>query len=207
MKNDAIKRHWEEIYRTKDTTTDVSWYQANAATSTELVVSTGKDKNSPIIDIGGGDSRFVDKILELGFKKIFMLDISSLAIEKAKKRLRGKTKSVYWIEADVLEFDTRIRFDIWHDRAMFHFLTKKKDIACYVKIAGKLVKPGGALLLATFSLRGPKRCSGLGIRRHSKSSLKESFGENFSYIKSFEEVHVTPFNTRQIFLFSVFQRK
>ncbi|MBI2453442.1 methyltransferase domain-containing protein [Candidatus Peregrinibacteria bacterium] len=206
MGSNSTKQHWERIYQTKDTMCEVSWYQDVPKTSIDLILSTGIDENVNIIDIGGGDSRLVDKLLELGFKNISILDISAKALQKAKTRLREKAESVAWIEADILEFDTESRFDIWHDRAAFHFLTKKEDIVRYVGIAGKFIKPSGYLIISTFSISGPKKCSGLDITQYSEDSIKKTFQKDFSHMRSFEEIHTTPFNTKQNFLFNLFRR-
>ncbi len=203
----STKQHWEKIYQTKNTVHEVSWYQDTPKTSIDLIVSTGVDENANIIDIGGGDSRLVDNLLELGFKNIFILDISAKALQKAKTRLGGKGKSAIYIEADILEFDTESRCNIWHDRAAFHFLTKKEDIVRYVENAGKIIKPSGYLIIATFSMNGPKKCSGLDIMQYSEDSIKKTFQKDFSHIRSFEEVHTTPFDTKQNFLFNLFKRK
>lgn len=206
MKQNLLKEHWENVYRTKDTTNEVSWYQSNPKTSLDLILATDVDKDSNIIDIGGGDSNLVDKLIELGFANVFVLDISGKSLEKAKTRLGGKAKLVTWIENDILTFDSGLRFGIWHDRAAFHFLTKKRDIAHYVEIAGKHIKPGGYLIISTFSVNGPKKCSGLDITQYSENSIKKTFAERFEHIKSFEEVHITPFNTKQNFIWSVFKK-
>ncbi len=207
MNGNSTKQHWEKIYQAKDTVREVSWYQDNPKTSIDLILSTGVDKSASIIDIGGGDSKLVDKLLELDFKNIFVLDISTKALQKAKTRLGGKGKSIIYIEADILEFDTESRFDIWHDRAAFHFLTKEEDIVRYIEIAGKFIKPSGYLIVATFSMNGPKKCSGLEITHYSTDSIKKTFRKDFSHIESFEEIHTTPFNTKQNFLFNLFKRK
>ena len=206
MSGNSTKQHWENIYQTKDTVHDVSWYQNVPKTSIDLILSTGIGINGNIIDVGGGDSRLVDKLLELGFKNISVLDISAQALQKAKMRLGKKAELITWIEADVLEFDTESHFDIWHDRAAFHFLIKKEDIAHYVKIAGKFIKQGGYLIISTFSVNGPKKCSGLEISQYSEDSIKKTFQKDFSHIRSFEEIHTTPFNTKQNFLFNLFKR-
>lgn len=206
MDSNSTKQHWEKIYQMKDTAREVSWYQDTPKTSINLILSTGVDKNVSIIDIGGGDSTLVDKLLELGFKNIFVLDISAEALQKAKIRLGEKAKFVTWIETDILEFDTESRFDIWHDRAAFHFLTKKEDIARYVEIADKIIKPNGYLIISTFAMNGPKKCSGLDITQYSEDSIKKTYQKNFSHIRSFKEIHTTPFNTKQNFLFNLFKR-
>jgi len=206
MNSDSTKKHWEEIYETKDTAREVSWHQNTPKTSIDLILSTNIDKGANIIDIGNGDSALVDKLLELGFKNIFALDISAEALQKTKRRLGEKGKSVIYIETDILEFDTEFRFDIWHDRATFHFLTKKEDIARYVEIAGKFIKPNGYLIVSTFSTDGPKKCSGLNITQYSKDLIRKIFQADFCHISSFEEIHTTPFNTKQNFLFNLFKR-
>lgn len=207
MDKDSAKRHWENIYQSKDTTREVSWYQDFPKTSIDVIQSIGTDKSSNIIDVGGGDSKLVDKLLELGFNNIFVLDISGEALQKAKIRLGEKAKSITWIDTDILEFDTESRFDIWHDRATFHFLTKMEDITRYVEIAVKLIKPNGYLIMSTFSVDGPKKCSGLDITQYSEDSIKRIFEKDFNHLKSFEETHTTPFDTKQNFLFSIFRKK
>lgn len=206
MNSNSTKQHWEKVYQEKDTTREVGWYQDVPKISINLIQSTRVDKNGYIIDIGGGDSKLVDNLLEFGFKNIIVLDISSKALQKAKVRLGEKAESVTWVETDILEFDTKLRFDLWHDRAAFHFLTEKEDIARYVKIAGKLIKPGGYLIVSTFSTNGPKKCSGLDITQYSENSIKKTFGNDFNLMRSFEEAHITPFNTKQNFLFNIFKR-
>ena len=203
----ATKQHWEKIYRTKDTAREVSWYQDTPKTSIDLIQPTRIDKDGYIIDVGGGDSKLIDKLLELGFKNIFVLDISAEALRKAQTRLGVKAKTATWIEASILEFNTELRFDLWHDRAAFHFLTDKEDITHYVETAGKLTKPGGYLIISTFSMHGPQKCSGLDITQYSENSIKKTFQNDFNHIKSFEEIHTTPFNTKQSFLFNLFERK
>lgn len=206
MSNSAQKQHWEVIYQTKDTTSEVSWYRDNPKTSLELISSTGVDKDGRIIDIGGGDSVLAEELNKKGFKGLFVLDISGASLRRARKKLGGRAELVGWIEKDVLKFKTDVKFDVWHDRATFHFLTRKQDTARYVKIADRTLRPGGYLIIATFSAVGPKRCSGLEVRRYSEDSIKEAFGEKFSHIKSFEEIHTTPFNTKQSFLWSIFKK-
>lgn len=201
------KKHWERIYEEKDTTTDASWYQNNPETSVDLILSTKAGRDSNIIDVGGGDSKLVDRLLKLGFKKVFVLDISARALKKAKTRLKSKAGKATWIESDILKFDTEKRFDIWHDRATFHFLTKKRDISRYVKIASKLVKSNGYVVISTFSVSGPKECSGLNITQYSKGTIKRVFEKDFKFIKGFGETHTTPFDTKQQFLWSVFKKK
>lgn len=200
------KQHWGNIFRTKDTVNDVSWYQDYPKTSVDMVLSAGAGKDSAVIDVGSGDSRLVDALLELEFNSLSVLDISGEALEKARTRLGGKAADVTWIESDVLEFDTAERFDVWHDRAAFHFLTRREEVARYVELTGKLIKPGGYLVMATFAVDGPARCSGLDITQYSEDSIKETFKRDFNQVRSIKETHDTPFGTEQNFLWSVFRR-
>jgi len=202
----STKKHWDDIYQSKDTTREVSWYQSRPKTSIALILSTEADNNDSIIDIGGGDSQLVDNLLDIGFKNISVLDISSKAIQKAKMRLGEKAKLITWIPTNILEFDTKSRFDIWHDRATFHFLTKEADIARYAEIAERLIKSAGYIIISTYSTNGPKKCSGLEITQYSEDTIKKVFEKEFHHVRSFEETHTTPFSTNQKFLFSMFRK-
>ena len=200
-----VKKHWENIYQTKKFN-EVSWYQENPKISIDLILSTNPSKDAYIIDIGGGDSRLVDRLIELSFKNISVLDVSSKALEKAKQRLGEQAKLVNWIESDLRKFNTEDRYDIWHDRAVLHFLTSKKDIDKYVELVRKFIKPNGYLIIATFSPKGPEKCSGLDIKKYSEKSIKKLF-KDFKHIKSFEEIHNTPFKTTQSFIYNIFKNK
>lgn len=199
------KEHWESIYQTKKPN-EVSWHQEKPNTSLKLIAGTGLDKNAGIIDVGAGDSKLVDNLLELGFRNITILDISSMALEKAKKRLGNRADAVKWIVSDLREFETSDRYDLWHDRAVLHFLTTKEDINKYVEAIRQFLKPNGYLILSAFSENGPKRCSGLDIKQYSEDSVKELFSD-FEHVKSFEEGHLTPWEASQIFIYSVFRKK
>jgi len=199
------KEHWESIYQTKKPD-EVSWYQEKPETSLNLIVNTGIDKDAKIIDIGAGDSKLVDNLLDIGFRNITVLDVSSVALERAKKRLGNKADAVKWIVSDLREFETSDRYDIWHDRAVLHFLTAEEDINKYVDSVSRLLKPNGYLIVSTFSLNGPKRCSGLDIKQYSEGSVKELFSD-FEHVKSFEEEHLTPWEASQIFIYSIFRKK
>ena len=170
----------------------------------DFIRSFGLSKSAKIIDIGGGESRLVDYLLEEGYENITVLDISAKALEKAKNRFGDKAKKVNWIVKDITDFEPETEFDVWHDRATFHFLTTREQIAKYVAIARKSIK--GYLIIGTFSENGPKKCSGLDIKQYSEDALKAVFANGFDNLRSVTEDHVTPFNTKQNFLFCSFKR-
>ena len=199
------KEHWEDVW-TRKKSNEVSWYQEEPKTSIELILSTNPNKNAQIIDVGGGDSNLVDKLLELDFKNITILDISSKALQRAKQRLDQRENVVKWIECDIREFNSDDRYDIWHDRALLHFLTSKADMENYVELIRKHVKNGGHLIISSFSTNGPKMCSGLDTMQHSKESMKKLFSNGFEHINGFEEEHTTPHEISQIFTYNVFRK-
>jgi 2-polyprenyl-3-methyl-5-hydroxy-6-metoxy-1,4-benzoquinol methylase len=198
-----IKNHWNTVYTTKSSN-QVSWTQETPQTSLDFINSFGLNKNVAIIDIGGGDSNLVDHLLDQGYENITVLDISESAIEKAKSRLGDKAKNVTWIISDITAFEPAVKYDIWHDRAAFHFLTTENQIEKYVQIAQKSVV--GYLMIATFSENGPLKCSGLEIKQYSESTLDHVFKKYFNKVKSKYEDHITPFDTIQNFVFSSFKR-
>ncbi len=199
------KEHWDDVW-TRKKSDKVSWYQEDPNTSIEMILSTNSSSDAEIIDVGGGDSKLVDKLLELDFKNISVLDISEKALERSKQRLGQKANTVKWIECDIREFDSEDKFDIWHDRALLHFLTSEGDVQNYVKLIKKFVKDGGYLIISSFSTLGPIMCSGLDTKQYSEESLKKLFSDGFKHIKSFENAHVTPNKTSQIFIYSIFKK-
>ncbi len=199
------KEHWEDVW-TRKKSNEVSWYQKEPKASLEMVLSTNPDKDVSIIDVGGGDSKLVDKLLELDFKNITILDISAKALERAKRRLGQKADKIKWIKCDIMKFDSKEKYDIWHDRALLHFLTSKEDIQNYVKLIRKYVKDGGYLIISSFSTKGPMMCSGLDTRQYSEDSMKKLFSDGFEHIKSFENEHLTPRKTSQMFIYNVFRK-
>ncbi|MEO8150445.1 MAG: class I SAM-dependent methyltransferase [Bacteroidia bacterium] len=199
------KEHWEKVFATKKET-EVSWFQEYPKTSVEFLELFNLPLTANIIDVGGGDSHFVDALLEKGFQNIFVLDISANAIERAKKRLGEKAKNVNWIVSDITEFQPTVKFDFWHDRAAFHFLTSDEQVNKYVSIAEQAINPDGYLILGTFSEKGPTKCSGLEIKQYTEASMSSRFEKSFERIKCIEENHVTPFNTIQNFLFCSFRK-
>ena len=197
------KKHWENIYATKGMQ-EVSWYQKSPQTSLNLISQLQLSKHASIIDIGAGDSFLVDELLKLGYTNISVLDISVNAIERAKKRLGELAENVKWIVTDITEFNPTEKYDLWHDRAVFHFLTQEKDINIYKKLVDSTIS--GYFLLATFSDEGPDKCSGLEICKYSELDLKNQFEGHFTLIDSFKKDHNTPFETIQNFTFSLFRK-
>jgi 2-polyprenyl-3-methyl-5-hydroxy-6-metoxy-1,4-benzoquinol methylase len=198
------KEHWENVFTTKQET-EVSWFQPYPKTSIEFVKLFNLPFDANIIDIGGGDSHFVDALLEEGYQNIWVLDISENALSRAKKRLGEKANKVNWVVSDIIDFIPNITFDFWHDRAAFHFLTTEENINKYVGIAEKGIKANGILVLGTFSETGPTKCSGLEIKQYSETSMSSRFELSFDRVKCITEEHQTPFNTTQSFLFCSFK--
>lgn len=198
--------HWDTIYSTK-AENEVSWFQPYPKTSMEFVDLFHLPLDANIIDIGGGDSHFVDALLDKGYYNVWVLDISANAIEKAKKRLGDKASTVHWVVSDVTSFEPEVQFDFWHDRAAFHFLTNEETIHRYVDLAEHAIKKNGYLVLGTFSENGPKKCSGLEIKQYSEAAMSARFELAFDRIKCVTEDHTTPFNTVQNFLFCSFRKK
>ncbi|WP_336732281.1 class I SAM-dependent methyltransferase [Chryseobacterium sp. VD8] len=198
------KSHWENVYETK-TPEEVSWTQKKPQTSLELIRSLGSDKSVKIIDIGGGDSNLADFLLEEGYENITVLDISEKALERAKRRLGKDAEKIQWIVADITAFTPEETYDIWHDRAAFHFLTHSEDISKYVRIAEKAVSKN--LIVGTFSKNGPKKCSGLEISQYDEESMNSIFENSFEKTDCITEDHTTPFSTVQNFIFCTFKKK
>jgi ubiquinone/menaquinone biosynthesis C-methylase UbiE len=199
------KDHWGKLYETKQPN-EISWTQEVPKTSLDFIHSFNLPKSARIIDIGGGDSRLVDFLLAEGFEHITVLDISSKAMERAKKRLGDRANKVTWIVSDVTEFSCDTTYDLWHDRATFHFLTTDGQIIKYLSTARKAVKPGGYVIISTFSTSGPKRCSGLDVKRYSEETLTEKLNRGFENIRCITEDQITPLNKIQNFLFCSFRR-
>lgn len=195
------KEHWENVYVTKPHD-QVSWYRDHLDNSLKLILDTGVEKDASIIDIGGGASTLVDDLLENGFVDVSVLDISSTAIEASKRRLGRRADEVDWIVADITEVDLpAAHFDVWHDRAVFHFLTDPDDRRRYVELVNRSVKPGGHIIVASFGLNGPLKCSGLDVVRYSPDTMHDEFGDQFELIRSIDESHNTPFGTTQEFIY------
>jgi len=196
-------QHWQTVYKTKQTH-EVSWTQEVPFTSLQLVESFHLKKNAKIIDVGGGDSKLVDHLLDKGYTNLTVLDISAEALQRAKRRLGEKASLVNWIVSDINDFSPATTYDLWHDRAAFHFLTSPGEINNYVKLTAEAVK--GFLAVGTFSLNGPKTCSGLNVKQYAAGELADAFQSAFRKIKCFADVHETPFHTRQEFMFCTFRK-
>jgi 2-polyprenyl-3-methyl-5-hydroxy-6-metoxy-1,4-benzoquinol methylase len=205
MESTNQKAHWEKIYQTK-TQQDFSWYQPTPKQSISFFETFNLPKDANIIDVGAGDSYFVDYLLQNGYSNIYVLDISANAIERAKNRLGDNAKKVNWIVADIVDFESEIKFDFWHDRAAFHFLTKQQQVIKYLDHVNLFIADNRYLVVGTFSDSGPLKCSGLEIKQYSKQALENEFAQHFKKIKCVDETHQTPFNTHQNFTFCSFQK-
>lgn len=206
MDNDLYKAHWENIYKTKDTT-KVNWFQESPQISLEIIKNLNLKKDSHILDVGGGDSRLVDFLLAEGFENLYVLDISETALLKAKERLGSNSIKVNWIVSNILDFKSTIKFDLWHDRAAFHFLTNKIDVEKYIEIANKQILSNGFLTVATFSDKGPDKCSGIEIKKYSESDVTSVFERYFNKTGCIENDHCTPSGSMQNFIFCSFIKK
>jgi ubiquinone/menaquinone biosynthesis C-methylase UbiE len=198
------KEHWENVYTTKSTTA-VSWFQEHAALSLQFIKSSAPHTDTVIIDVGGGASTLVDDLIHANYFNISVLDISAAALEVAQKRLEQKSSSVQWIVGDINSVALpENHYDLWHDRAVFHFLTDAKDRESYVAQLTKALKPGGQLIISTFAERGPQQCSNLPVVRYSPEGLQREFGDAFALQEHQFETHVTPFETQQEFVYCRF---
>jgi 2-polyprenyl-3-methyl-5-hydroxy-6-metoxy-1,4-benzoquinol methylase len=200
------KQHWEKVFSTKQET-EVSWYQQKPETSINFFTENSIPKDARIIDIGGGDSYLIDNLLEMGYTNLFLLDISENAIERIKNRLGAKAEQVTFIVSDIVDFQPETTFDVWHDRASFHFLTNDNEISRYKNLVSNSIATNGYLFMGTFSENGPLKCSGLEITQYSESKFEAIFGDDFEKITCFEENHQTPFDTTQNFIFCSFKKK
>jgi ubiquinone/menaquinone biosynthesis C-methylase UbiE len=201
----AHKEHWEEIYSTRAETC-VSWYQEEPTLSLALIGAVAPSAGR-IIDVGGGTSVLVDRLVELPFEKVAVLDISEEALAKARSRLGARAGRVEWIAADVTAVEDIGTYDVWHDRAMFHFLTEASDRQKYVALARRTVPQGGHLIMATFADNGPRQCSNLDVCRYNADSLRRELGPGFTLVREVQETHATPSGSAQQFFYGVFRRE
>jgi 2-polyprenyl-3-methyl-5-hydroxy-6-metoxy-1,4-benzoquinol methylase len=195
------KTHWEKVYATK-APESVSWYRAHLETSLALIERAAVARSSSIIDIGGGESTLVDDLLLRGYKNLTVLDVSRTAIEVTKKRLGSAAQQVRWLAGDIFEIELEPHaYDLWHDRAVFHFLTTAERRLAYVRQVTRAVQPGGHVIVSTFGPEGPTKCSGLEVMRYDAESLHGEFGGRFRLVQSSKELHQTPIGTAQQFLY------
>lgn len=198
------RSHWEHVYHTKPTT-EVSWFEAEPATSLELIQSVAPG-GGRIIDVGGGASLLVDRLVAAGNWEVTVLDISATAMKLAQHRLQEQARQVHWIHADITEVEQLGTYDIWHDRAVFHFLTAPTDRDRYLSQLHNALRPGGHVVLGTFAIQGPEKCSGLPVCRYDAQSLAALFGTEYTLIEQFEHSHLTPAGATQLFEFAVFRK-
>jgi SAM-dependent methyltransferase len=199
------KAHWDTVYRTK-AERDVSWFQALPVTSIEMLEAAGLTRDTCVLDVGGGDSRLIDHLADRGMDCLAVLDISGTALQRAQARLGPAARIPIWIEADVTGEWSLKPMDIWHDRAVFHFLTAREDQARYVARMLAVLKPDGAAIIATFAPDGPETCSGLPVARYSPESLAATLGDAFALVESRRHLHLTPTGRTQAFQYSRFGR-
>jgi ubiquinone/menaquinone biosynthesis C-methylase UbiE len=205
MENLDRKKHWENIYQTKNLK-DVSWYQPTPTTSLDFLKQFNISTTAKIIDIGGGDSFLVDHLLDLGYTDLTVLDISAASLDRAKQRLGDRATKVKWIVADAATFKPTEQYDFWHDRAAFHFLTQEQEITNYIDTIQKSIKPTGILVIGTFSEQGPKKCSGIEIKQYSETTMTDRLKMFFEKVKCITVDHQTPFDTIQNFIFCSFKK-
>jgi len=197
--------HWDHVYASKGEA-EVSWYQDSPATSLEMIRAANPNHDAAIIDIGGGASRLVDALLQDGYRDVAVLDLSANALDAAKKRNGGAASMVDWIVADATSWQPAKTYDVWHDRAAFHFLTDPRDRAAYVQRLRSALATDGHVIIATFAPDGPEKCSGLPVQRHDSASLAAELGPEFALIETRSETHHTPWDSTQAFQFSRFRR-
>lgn len=198
-------RHWEDVYQAK-LATEVSWYEPVPKQSLDLILSTGIDTRGRVVDVGGGQSFLVDRLLDHGFANMTVLDISSIAIEATRKRLGSRAANVTWITTDITNTEPIGKYDLWHDRAVLHFLTDPIDRWNYVSLLQKTLPVGGHFIVGTFAKGGAERCSGLEIQQYDETSMQELLGRDFQHIRSVDYLHTTPSGKVQKFYFGIYRR-
>jgi trans-aconitate methyltransferase len=200
------REHWNDVYRTK-APEQVSWYQRRPDLSLALIAATGVGKDAGIIDVGGGASVLIDYLLDLGYTNLAVLDLSGAALNVSRSRLGARATAVEWFEADLTSFEPPHRYGLWHDRAVFHFLTDAGDRVAYVATLRKTLQPNGAVVIATFAPEGPPKCSGLDVVRYDEHSIATELGDEFELREVRRETHVTPWQTEQRFIYFRLQRR
>lgn len=205
MRNENIQNYWDTVYA-RNSAEKLGWFQPDAGPSIKMLESAELDKQAEIIDIGGGDSFFAEHLLDLGYTNITIVEISELAIERAKKRLGEKAEYIHWVNANILDFKPEKKFELWHDRAVFHFLTDAEDILTYKKRVSASLIERGKLMLACFSELGPEKCSGLPVTRYSESNLYKLFSPELHMIRWQYHEHITPSKSKQNYVYSCFSK-
>ncbi len=200
------KQHWDEVYRLK-AEQEVSWFQTEPGVSLELIRAADLAKQDAIVDVGAGASRLVDRLLAEGYQDLTALDIADTALRKSQARLGDAARRVNWFAADVTHWQPPKRYALWHDRAVFHFLTEATDRAAYRKTLASALRPQGMAIIASFAPDGPERCSGLPVQRYSPASLAAELGAGFRLLDQRSESHMTPAGKLQLFQYSVFRRE
>jgi SAM-dependent methyltransferase len=206
MSDVSRQDHWEKVYTTKGEN-EVSWFQETPAPSLELIKLVGAIRSSAIIDVGGGASRLVDSLVSQGYEDVTVLDLSAAALASAQSRMGGKADQAKWIAADVTTWEPSRTYDVWHDRAAFHFLTDPNDQAAYVARLRNALRLGGHAIIGTFALDGPERCSGLAVSRYDANRLAATLGSGFKLIDTLRHEHTTPGGVTQRFQFSTFRHQ
>ena len=199
------KNHWEELYHSTSPG-KVSWYQENPATSLDFIEKTGLPKEAPILDVGSGVSTLVDQLLLRGYRNLALLDVSTKALLLTRQRLGGKATGVAWHHGDVTRYSLPEQYSLWHDRAVFHFLVDPSDRRAYVTSLRQGLRPQGHLILATFAVGGPTKCSGLDVAQYDTQKITTELGQNFRLIETLEELHQTPAGVEQLFSYFWFTR-
>jgi len=199
------KSHWDTVYEGK-ADNEVSWYQSKPELSLSFIKHSNVPRSGNIIDVGGGASQLVDCLVEDGFENITVLDISGAALRVAEKRLGENAKSIDWIEADITQFQCAQTFDLWHDRAVFHFLTQASDRKKYIDLLRQAIRPGGYVIIAAFAIGGPEKCSGLDIVQYDAPKLSRELGETFILVEQEDEAHITPGGKVQAFGYYRFKK-
>jgi SAM-dependent methyltransferase len=194
------KTHWENVYQ-RQSPHEVSWYQENPVLSLRLIQGTGLEPDASIIDIGGGASTLVDRLCEAGYTDLSVLDVSATALAHSRARLANKDCQVQWYEEDVTRFKPPRQFDLWHDRAVFHFLTKETDRDNYIAALKRALKPGGHLIIMAFAVDGPNKCSGLDVAQYDPNKISTSLGQAFELEETGHEIHITPAGNQQKFAY------
>lgn len=200
------KIHWEDVYDKKNVD-EVSWYQAHPELSLHMIKFAKLSLDDPIIDVGGGASKLVDHLIELGFRNISVLDISENALDKTRQRLGDKGKNIQWLASDILEFNPKTPYLFWHDRAVFHFLTDLKERQQYLETMKRAIFHSAYAMIATFALNGPEKCSGLPVQRYSYESLEQTLGSDYHLMTKEQETHTTPAGKQQSFTYGLFKRE